>query len=192
MPELVGIPKNVPVGWRQNLRSMGPLWDTHLAYKKRPLLRPPPWNISMNVVDLIYLNSTYRAICFTSYGFRRAVYTIYQDQALISARKGPSPPNIILNGFELAEESWNENWNEVSSIHSTSSRKLSKRQQCNDLKSVAREREPQHDERSERVVANWRNIGARTCFTGTRDGWGVVNVIKGTAIIVLRLMIISF
>ena len=59
----------------------------------------------------------------------------------------------------------------MSSIHSTSSRKLSKRQQCNDLKSVAREREPQHDQRSERVVANWRNIGARTCFTGTRDGW---------------------
>ena len=50
----------------------------------------------------------------------------------------------------------------------------------------------QHDQRSERVVANWRNIGARTCFTGTRGGWDAVNVIKGTAIIVLRLMIISF
>ena len=51
---------------------------------------------------------------------------------------------------------------------------------------------PKHDQRSERVVANWRITGARTCFSGTGDGWDAVNVIKGKAIIVLRLMIISF
>ena len=138
----------------------------------------------IKLVDLIYVSSTY-------WDQARCVYNLSGSGIDFGKNRVSPPPRYHLKWLWIGwgKLKWKLKWNvqypvNVTKIVQEGTMQLSKKR-CKGPK-------PQHDQRSERVVANWRNIGARTCFTGTRGGWDAVNVIKGKAIIVLRLMTISF